>query len=381
MRAVISVDRPFHSVMLANSLASQGPDVEIFTAAPRKFYRNLSDAVRTRLVPSPLKMASYALKWGLSSSMSRLDTMFFDRAVAATMGQPDLFIGWASEALYSARKSKQRGGVYVLDRACPHRDFQEALVERESERLGVSYEPQPGWFRERQLEEYELADAILVPSEYTARTFPEHLRQKLVKAPLLGRCAEPKTIRTEPNTEFTVGVLGGSPVRKGYLYLLKAWKKLALPKAKLLIRAGNLMDYPVLRELIANTPNVEFVGYVPNISDFYQRCDVFVLPSVDDGFGMALIEAMINGRACVATSNTGATELVNNGHDGIVIDPADEDQLAGAILRLYEDPGLRASMGAAAATRAREIAVSGLYDRAIASLLEKTMSNSLKPLV
>ena len=378
MRTVIAVDRPFHAAMLANSLASQGTAVEIFTAAPRKFYRGLSDVVRTRMVPSPLKMASYALKCGLPSSLGRMDTTFFDRAVAATMGRPDVFIGWASEALYSARQSKRRGGVFVLDRACPHRDFQEALVERECGRLGVAYEPQPEWFRQRQLEEYELTDAILVPSEYSARTFPEHLRAKLVKAPLLGRCAEPQTVRTEPNAEFTVGVLGGSPVRKGYLYLLKAWQKLALPKAKLLIRSGNLMEYPVLRELIGSMPNVEMVGYVPNISDFYQRCDVFVLPSVDDGFGMALIEAMMNGRACVATSNTGATELIEDGREGVVIDPAEEDQLAAAILRLYKDADLRAAMGAAARSRAREIAASGLYDRAIASLLEKVMPAAVR---
>ncbi|HUY81099.1 MAG TPA: glycosyltransferase family 4 protein [Acidobacteriaceae bacterium] len=373
MRAVIAVDRPFHSVMLANSLAGQGVEVAIHTAAPRRFYRGLSDAVRTRMVPSPMKMASYALKRELPGSLTRLDTALFDRVVAATLGRPDMFVGWASEALYSARQAKRRGAAFVLDRACPHRDFQEALVARESGRLGVAYEPQPEWFRQRQLEEYELADAILVPSEYTARTFPEHLQAKLVKAPLLGRCAEPAMIRTEANAEFTVGVLGGSPVRKGYLYLLQAWRRLALPKAKLLIRSGNLREYPALRELLASTSNVELVGYVPNISDFYQRCDVFVLPSVDDGFGMALIEAMMNGRACVATRNTGATELVENGREGLVVDAADEEQLAAAILRLYEDAELRRAMGEAAQARAREIAGSGLYDRAIASLLKRTM--------
>jgi glycosyltransferase involved in cell wall biosynthesis len=288
------------------------------------------------------------------------------------MGRADLYIGWASEALYAARHTKKRGGAFVLDRACPHRDFQESLVARESERLGVAYRPQPQWFRDRQLEEYELADAILVPSEYTARSFPQPQRHKLIKAPLLGRCADPKEIRNGQNATFTVGVLGGSPIRKGYLYLLKAWQKLALPGAKLLLRAGNLSQFPVLRELLRTTPNVEFVSYVPDISDFYQQCDVFVLPSVDDGFGMALIEAMLNGRACITTSNTGASELLTSGVDGIVVDPADEDQLAAAILRLYESKELRAEMGAAAAIRAREIAVSGLYDQAIASLLQKT---------
>lgn len=377
MRTVIAVDRPFHSVMLANSLAGQGVEVAIHSAAPRRFFRGLSDRVRTRMVPSPMKMASYALGRELPSALNRLDTAVFDRAVAATLGRPDMFVGWATEALYSAQRAKRAGGVFVLDRACPHRDFQEWLVERESGRLGVAYRPQPEWFRQRQLEEYELADAILVPSEYSARTFPEHLQAKLVKAPLLGRCAEPERVRTEANAEFTVGVLGGSPVRKGYLYLLQAWRRLALPKAKLLVRSGDLRAYPVLRELLDTTPNVEMVGYVAKISEFYQRCDVFVLPSVDDGFGMALIEAMINGRACVATRNTGATELVEDGREALVVDAADEEQLAAAILRLYEDAELRRAMGDAARERARQIAASGLYDRAIASLLERLREKQL----
>lgn len=369
MHAVISVDRPFHSTLLANSVDSHGPTVDIYTSAPRRFYRGLNDSVRTHLVPSPLQIAGHFLKRSFPRRLSCLDAGFFDAAVSAVMGRPELYFGWATQSLFAARHTKKCGGVFVLDRACPHRDFQEDLVERESERLGVRYPRQPRWFRDRQLEEYDLATSILVPSEYTARTFPESLRHKLVKAPLLGRCREPKTLRNGPQAIFTVGVVGGSPVRKGYLYLLRAWKKLALPNAKLILRAGNLSSYPGLRNLLRSMTNVEFVGYLPDISDFYQRCDVFVLPSVDDGFGMALVEAMINGRACITTTNTGASELLTNGRDGLVVGAADEDQLADAILRLYENQELRAEIGAAAALRAREISNSDLYDRAISSLL------------
>ena len=372
MRTVISVDRPFHAALLANSIASQGSSVEIYTSAPRRFFKRLSESVQTHLVPSPLQIAAHLLKRAPPRTLASLDAGFFDLTVSAVMGRPDLYIGWASEALFAARHAKKHGGAFVLDRACPHRDFQESLVERESERLGVAYHPQAEWFRERQLAEYDLADAILVPSEYTVRSFPEPLRRKLIKAPLLGRCSEPKVVRKERNATFTVGVVGGSPIRKGYLYLLKAWQRLALPNAKLLLRSGDLTHFPALRELLSSIPNVEFVDYVPDISDFYQRCDVFVLPSVDDGFGMALIEAMLNGRACIATSNTGASELMTSGQNGVVIDPANEDQLAAALLRFYEDEGFRAEMGAAAAVRAREIAASGLYDQAIHSLLRET---------
>lgn len=371
MRAVISVDRPFHAALLANSLARQGQSVEIYTSAPRRYYKGLDQAVRTHLVPSPLQIVSYLIDKAMPQALGCLDTSFFDRMVAAVMGRADLYVGWATEALSAAKHTVKHGGVFVLDRACPHCDFQQSLVERESERLGVTHHRQPDWFRDRQLREYELAKAILVPSEYTARTFPEPLRRKLIKAPLLGRCTEPKTRRTDPNPVFTVGVVGGSPIRKGYLYLLKAWLKLALPDAKLLLRSGNLGHFPALRESLDKIPNVEFVEYVPDISDFYQRCDVFVLPSVDDGFGMALLEAMLNGRACVTTSNTGASELMTNGVDGLVVEAADEDQLAAAILHLYENKDLRLEMGAAATLRARQIAASEMYDKAISSLLEK----------
>src|ERR1700739_866562 len=127
------------------------------------------------MVPSPLKIAGYALKQSLPDGLNRMDTTFFDRAVAATMGRPDLFIGWATGAPCPARHRKRRGGVFVLDRACPHRDFQEALVARESDRLGVTYRPQPAWFRERQLEEYELAGAIRAALGYMGAGFPEDL--------------------------------------------------------------------------------------------------------------------------------------------------------------------------------------------------------------
>jgi glycosyltransferase involved in cell wall biosynthesis len=199
-----------------------------------------------------------------------------------------------------------------------------------------------------------------------------------VKAPLLGRTKIADAPRTGRNDVFTVGVVGGSPLRKGYLYLLKAWKKLALPNAKLLIRSGGgFAGFPGLEELMKQLPNVELVGYVPDISDFYKRCDVFVLPSVDDGFGMALLEAMSNYVACVASSNCGASEFITSGRDGIVVDPASEDQLAEAILRLYQSEDLRREMGAAAVETARNIAASGQYDRAIDSLMTSLGKNPM----
>ena len=368
---VISVPGTFHAALLANALHGQSAEVEIWTTVLRRHLRGLGEGVRLRLFPSPAALIERLTPLPLPRWSNYPDSVFFDTGVAALMPRSDLFIGWATKCLCAARKAKRAGSLFALDRACPHRDFQEALAERESERVGAPYRPQPEWFRERQLEEYALADAILVPSTYTARTFPEALRGKLVKAPLFGRCSVPERVRTEGNATFTVGVVGGNPLRKGYLYLLLAWKKLALPNAKLLLRTGDFARYPVLHKLARSLANVELLSYVPDISEFYQRCDVVVLPSVDDGFGMALIEGMANGRASIATTNCGAAELMTDGQDGLVIPPADEDALAAALLRLYESEELRRSLGAAARLRARDVLAARLYDRAIAGLLAR----------
>ena len=371
MRITISVSGTFHAVMLANTLVPYANSIEIFSPAPHRFFKGLDDSVRTRFVPSPMPIAGHILHWNTPASMDRASTVFFDHSVAALMASPDLYLGWASVCLKSARAAKRRGANFVLDRACPHRDFQESLLERESEKVGVCFSRQPEWFRQRQLSEYELADAILVPSEYTARTFPVRLQAKLVKAPLSGRCSFPKHVNFRRGATFTVGVVGGHPLRKGYLYLLKAWERLALPNARLLLRSGDFREYPLLRDIAKRINNVEFVKFLPDIAEFYQRCDVFVLPSIDDGFGMALVEAMAHGCACVTTTNTGASELLTHGQDALIVEPASEEGLADSILRLYKSEELRQTLAIAGRTTADSIISSSTYALGVAALLNK----------
>jgi glycosyltransferase involved in cell wall biosynthesis len=338
MNVAISVIRPFHSVLTANTLVRDRHKVKLYSAAPRKFFQGLSDDVQTRLVPAPIAIFARLFKKPLPTSLFLQETVLYDRSVAMLLGSPDIYIGLASVSLFSGSTAKRRGGQYVLDRACPHFDFQQNLLKEESEKLGSAFAPSPSWFRERVLREYDEADAILVPSEYTAGSFPSNLRRKLVKAPLIGRCHFPQIAEKKRNEIFTVGIVGGEPRRKGYLYLLRAWKKLALPNARLLIRSSaNFSEYPALDQLLKELPNVEIVRYVPNINEFYQRCDAFVLPSVDDGFGMALFEAMANAIPCIVSRNCGASELLTDGEDALVIDARSEDQLAAALLRLYEN--------------------------------------------
>lgn len=374
MQVAVSTTRPFHSALLANALVKHGARVRIYSSAPRRYFRRLDTSVRIALVPSLLQTAMHFMRLPVSQKAFDADSWLYDHSVAAVIRPGDLFIGWATASLATARAAKRRGARFVLDRACPHVDFQQQLFEQESAAVGVAYRPQPAWFRDRQLAEYEEAERILAPSEYTRASFPEAMRSKIIKAPLFGRCAFPAETHPQRHPEFTVGVVGGEPVRKGYLYLLDAWERLALANARLLIRTdADFAHYPALRQRIARLSNVEFVRYVPDINDFYQRCDVFVLPSVDDGFGMALFEAMANEVPCIATTHCGSSELLTPGRDGIVIPPRNADLLAEALLSLYQQEDFRRTLASAARATAAALGrndSSPLYDAAIGSLLD-----------
>jgi glycosyltransferase involved in cell wall biosynthesis len=373
MRVVISVLRPFHSVLMANTLIKDQHSVKLYSAAPRKFFKGLDKEAKTRLIPAPLEIISrftgYRFAW---DTMTR-EVFTFDRAVSLLLANFDTYIGWAGMSLHAGIAAKSKGGRYVLDRACPHHDFQQDILREESAKLGSAFVESPDWFRERVIREYEEADAILVPSEYTANSFPAALKNKLIKAPLIGRCNVPESLEKKRDNTFTVGIVGGEPRRKGFLYLLLAWKKLGLSNARLLIRTNaDFSQYPVLEQLLKELSNVEIVRFVPDISEFYQRCDAFILSSVDDGFGMALFEAMANGVPCIATRNCGASELLTNGEDGLVVDARSDEQIAEALLRLYQNEEERfeiAEKGRQTALYIASGAGTRMYEQAIRDML------------
>ncbi len=370
MNVAISVVRPFHCGLMANALLKHVSAVDIYSSAPRKFFRRLDEKVRTHFVPAPVELLARFLPFSLPRDAFRYNIALWDKLVTLALPSRapkiDVVVGLATGALAVGEQARRRGSRFVLDRACPFVDFQQKLVREETEKVGGAYEPEPDWFRERQIAEYEAADTILVPSQYTARTFPAELQPKLILAPLLGRARAAGPIQLARNTPFTVGVLGGHPARKGYLYLLRAWQRLALPDARLLIRSsGDFLRFPLLAELLKQNPSIEVIEYVPDIGEFYRRCDLFVLPSMDDGFGMALFEAMANGVPTISTRNCGASELLTDGEDGLVIDAGSEDQLADAILRLYQDEPLRQALAVAGQQTALRIADSTLYEDAL----------------
>lgn len=98
------------------------------------------------------------------------------------------------------------------------------------------------------------------------------------------------------------------------------------------------------------------VGFVPHheLGDYYERAAVVCVPSRREGYGVSAREAMAYGRAVVATSAGGLADAVEDGVTGVVVPPREPAPLREALVRLLADPALRARLGAAARSRARE---------------------------
>jgi glycosyltransferase involved in cell wall biosynthesis len=94
--------------------------------------------------------------------------------------------------------------------------------------------------------------------------------------------------------------------------------------------------------------HVHFLGPRRDIPDLLRACDVFVFPSLFEGLGLALIEAMAAGCVCVASAVGPVTEIVRDGVDGFLVPPGDDAALARAVLQAMDDAPQRRMVSASA---------------------------------
>jgi len=116
--------------------------------------------------------------------------------------------------------------------------------------------------------------------------------------------------------------------------------------------AGDGDERPRLEALARSTGVSDHVRFLGRISDAdlfaqYRDCDVFVMPSSGEGFGIVFLEAMAFGKPVIGGDHGGTPDVVRDGVNGYLVKHDDEDALATRIIQLLGDENLCASMGAA----------------------------------
>ncbi|MEA3459820.1 MAG: glycosyltransferase family 4 protein [Chloroflexota bacterium] len=199
-----------------------------------------------------------------------------------------------------------------------------------------------------------------VTREYLSRYFPGDYRiiPNGVDVGRFGGDVKPveRFCDGRPNILF----VGRLEKRKGFKHLLRAFSRIkkAVPEARLLVvGAYDEKDKAPFR-LYADRHHLEDVEFIGHVSEeelprYYRTCDVFCAPSTGfESFGMVLLEAMAAGKPIVASDIAGYRSVLQDGEQGLLVEPEDEEALAVAILRLWRDPPLRRKMGKRGKARA-----------------------------
>lgn len=280
-----------------------------------------------------------------------------DAHVARNLPDCDMVVAQCRIGVATGAEARRRGIVHVCDRGSSHILYQDRLMREEYENLGWRWPGTDTRAIERELEEYALSDAITVPSTFAYESFVAEgvPAEKLILAPYgvdlrIFQRSEPRA------EEFRVLFVGQISVRKGLHHLLQAFNQAKLPNARLvLVGAGP----PIGDALLQRFPveGMERLGRQswPGVIREMSRASVLVLPSIEDGFGFVMAQAMACGCPVIASEHTGARDLYTDGREGFVTPVGDVDALADKLRRLHADRELLRSMSQAALARTKTI--------------------------
>lgn len=176
---------------------------------------------------------------------------------------------------------------------------------------------------------------------------------------------EPKKLKgTDIRAEFGLGAatplvvaVGRLARQKGHIHLVRAMAQVCreLPEARLLIvgydHHGLEPELKAEAERLGVAGAITFTGFRDDIPDLMAAANVFCLPSLWEGFGLVLIEAMAVARPIVASRVGPIPEVVADGRTGLLVPPAEPEALGSALLRVLTEPGLADRLGRAGQER------------------------------
>jgi glycosyltransferase involved in cell wall biosynthesis len=266
------------------------------------------------------------------------------KALLAGGERPRVFISWNSMSLTSGRFAKRHGIAYVIHSQWSHPAVQAAKLGDEYRRLGHDSPPLSKARLARQVEEFEAADFIWCASQLVVDSLVDNgvSAQKIIKAPLGVDLERFKPSETDPTTEsrFTILMVGTVIIRKGPHLLLEAVLRSSIRDATVVLNGpADALTRPIIEDYRARLAErgVEVSIEPGDPRKNLERASVFVLASVEEAFGLVVLEAMASALPVIVSSEVGAKECIEHGGNGFVFDSGDVDSLARHLEQLYGD--------------------------------------------
>ena len=201
-------------------------------------------------------------------------------------------------------------------------------------------------------QEILLSDKIIVASSFTAKSlelFKEDIKSKIKIIPYGINCSKKNLInKRRENEEFKLIFAGRPTLTQGIQYIIEILQQVDFPWKIEIV--GSLPEKPAniseKLNLFFKNPRCEFTGQISNkeLIQRMQRCHLFVFPSLYEGFGQVILEALSCSLPVITTYNTGGSDIIDHGKDGFLTPIRDTKKTTEILNNLYHDEEYRQSI-------------------------------------
>jgi glycosyltransferase involved in cell wall biosynthesis len=267
----------------------------------------------------------------------------FDRWVQSLLKPGQHFFTGFAFANGTMRKVKQQGGVAMINAWTSHpKEFWDILTE-EQQRWGSRYPPASRYYQDLTIESVAEADYVCTSSNFIRNSFLKHGHdpQRLLFCPLPVdlELMQPPAKPRPANRPFTILHTGGISLRKGAPYLLEAFRLIRkqVPNAVLRVKRDIRNDAADILRRYNDLP-FEWLEYAPLEEHIkrYQTSDLFLFPSIEDGYANAVAEALACGLPVITTPNAGSSDFIQPGKNGEIVPIRDAQALARMALNWWD---------------------------------------------
>ena len=278
-----------------------------------------------------------------------------DRACAGLVARRDVggFLGVEFGALAALRAARRLDKPAIVAFLSPHHRTLAKWLDAKRHDGPEPVGPRQPYFEARAAvrdarrdEEAAVADRIVTNSAFTTKSLVDAgvETSKIVTVPLGGPDPVPASALPARRPDVVRFMYAGPvSIRKGAHYLLRAWRRVARRGIELHCYGAMLLPEAVQRELGVNArQSAPVVLHGPvttrELDAAYLGSSVLVLPTLCDGFGLVVSEALAHGLPVVTTTNAGAADLIQHGRTGFVIAPADLQDLESTLSWCADHP-------------------------------------------
>ena len=355
MKIALSTIGKFHTFELARELYARNTLAAIYSGYP--FFKLKNEEIPASFVNTrPLLHGAYmAFPWKHRLSQKfihrweRLVAKDFGHFIANNLVECDVYMGLSGSTLDAGKIAKRRGSNYVCDRGSSHARFQAEILQEEHAMWGFPSDVVDTAAIAREESEYAEADIITVPSNFVYRSFVDYgiPASKLriipygVNLKLFEPCIAPV------DGQFDILFVGGMSLRKGIQYLVQAYLKLDHPRKSLTFVGAPAPDIITALQRVGLWPSdAKVLGHMPQqqLKYIMSKSHVLVLPSIEEGLALVQAQAMACACPVIATVNTGAENLFEDGLDGFIVPARSVIALTEKLEFLAHNPNRRDEM-------------------------------------